>query len=198
MRFYLVLAGSALVLALASPALCQPTASTEPPVATPAPPNSVAPTPPTPTTECIPEGTELSVQFEDSMSSATAAEGDVFSFTTINEIRLADGAVIPAGYRGRGEITNVERRGMLGKPGQLNLRLDYLRIGPTRVPVRANYGRHGADGAGKAVFWTVMLGPLGLLAHGDDTRFTRGQIVAAQVDEDTDIPWPAPPPPTPN
>jgi hypothetical protein len=51
--------------------------------------------------------------------------------------------VIPPGYRGRGEVTFTEKLGMLGKPGQLNVRLDFVRIGGVRVRLVASKGMRG-------------------------------------------------------
>jgi len=36
------------------------------------------------------------------------------------------GTVIPAGYSGKAEVTAAEKNGMLGKPGQLSIRLNYI------------------------------------------------------------------------
>src|SRR5437016_7375060 len=77
----------------------------------------------------IPEGTEVRVVFDEALSSATAISGDSFSISTDEEIKLADGTVIPLGYRGKGEVTAAEKNGMMGKAGQLNVRMVYVRIG---------------------------------------------------------------------
>ena len=87
--------------------------------------------------ERIPEGTEVRVRLDEQLSSATSSSGDTFSISTDEDIRLADGAVIPSGYRGRGEVTAAHKKEMLGKAGEISVRLDYIRIGDVRVHLRA-------------------------------------------------------------
>lgn len=73
----------------------------------------------------IPEGTELRIRFNDALSSATNKDGDEFSIELDDDVTLSDGTNIRAGYCGKGEITGAEKKRMLGKAGELNMRLDY-------------------------------------------------------------------------
>src|SRR5689334_20661004 len=76
------------------------------------------------TTVQVPEGTELSIRFDDNLSSETSHEGDRFSISLAEDVTLANGVVLPAGLRGAGEITHAKKKGMMGKPGELNVRFD--------------------------------------------------------------------------
>jgi hypothetical protein len=143
----------------------------------------------------IPEGTEVRVHFNEQLSSATAAAGDEFSITTDDPITLLDGTVIPPGYRGKGEVTAAEHRGMMGKPGQLSVRFDYIRIGDAHVRLRGSKGEEGKSGVTSTVVLTVLFGPLGLIKHGSDVVIQKGQSVTAYVDEDAVVTAPIPPPP---
>ena len=147
-------------------------------------------------TEHLQEGTEIKVHFNDKLSSKTASEGDRFSITLDEPIVLSDGTRTPAGYRGAGEVTTVEKRGMMGKPGQLNVRINYIKIGDTRVHLRGSKGEEGKSGIGATIALTVLFGPLGLLKHGHDVEIQRGQSINVFVDQDTDVPMPIAPPPT--
>jgi hypothetical protein len=120
------------------------------------------------------EGTEVHLTLDEPLSSKTAAEGDRFKITVAEPITLDDGAVIPAGYRGRGEVSAVERPGMMGKAGQLNVRLDYILIGDVKIT------------------------PLFLLMKGKEATIPRGQALVGYVDDDVTIAQPlaAPPPQT--
>ena len=55
--------------------------------------------------------------------------GDTFEVVSDEEITLADGTILPAGYSGRGEVTIAEKNGMLGKSGELGIRINYLKCG---------------------------------------------------------------------
>lgn len=145
----------------------------------------------------IPEGTELRIRFEDKLSSATASSGDRFSISLDDQVTLADGTIVPAGYRGVGEVTLAEKKGYMGKAGQLNVRLDYIRIGDQRVRLRASKGQEGKGAVGATIALTVLFGPLGLLKRGHDIEIQPGQSITAYVDSDADIRMPlAAPPPT--
>ena len=47
--------------------------------------------------ERIVEGTEFPIRFEDSLSSKTNTEGDRFTISLADDVKLSDGTVIPAG-----------------------------------------------------------------------------------------------------
>jgi len=184
--------GCALALVIA---VCNaPTASGQPPIAPYA---ALLAAPPAPAvlTVKVPEGTEVRVRFDEQLSSATSAAGDAFSITTDEPFTLANGTVIPAGYRGKGEVSAAEQKGMIGKPGALNLRLDYILIGDARVHLRANKVAEGKSGMRSIMVLTVLFGPLGLLKHGSDVVIAKGQVITAFVDEDTLIAFPVAPPP---
>lgn len=179
------LADQAAPVATAAPAQAAPTALSPPMTQAEAPKTSVH----------LPEGTQVRVRFEEPISSATAATGDTFSISTDEEIRLADGTVLPVGYRGKGEVTAAEKNGMLGKAGQLSVRLTYVKIGGLRVRVRATKGAEGASGVTSTVVLTALFGPLGLIKHGHNVVIQKGQTLTAYVDEDIDLPLPIAAPP---
>lgn len=143
----------------------------------------------------LPEGTELKLQFNERLSSATNRQGDTFTVSLTQPVTLADGTVIPAGFRGRGEVTSAEKRGFMGRAGDLSVRLEYLRIGTTRVGIRANRTSEGQGALGSTIALTVLFGPLGLLKRGKDIDIPRGQEITAYVDAPTTIPKPIAAPP---
>jgi hypothetical protein len=163
-----------------------------PPAETPAP---SPPAMPVAASVKIPEGTEVSIALAERLSSSTSAVGDTFAVYSNEDIRLADGTVIPAGYSGKGEVTVAEHNGMLGKSGQLGVRLVYLKIGDVHLHLRANRSGEGASGVTNTVVLTVLFGPLGLLVHGHSVVYPKGQLMTAYVDQDTQISLPVAPPP---
>lgn len=143
----------------------------------------------------IPEGTEFVVRLNDSLSSGTSSEGDQFSITLQEPVQLADGTVLKAGYRGRGEVVKAKKKGFAGQGGELNIRINYIRIGDTRVRLRANKAGQGEGAMGSTVALTVLFGPLGLLKHGHDVEIKSGQTLTAFADADAELETPVPPPP---
>jgi hypothetical protein len=83
----------------------------------------------------------------------------------------------------------------MGKAGELNIRLNYLRIGENKLYLRASKGKEGKGAVGATIALTVLFGPLGLLKSGHDIEIKPGQAITAFIDRDGEIDLPAPPPP---
>lgn len=143
----------------------------------------------------VPEGTDIPIRFDEKLSSKTNTEGDRFTITLADEVKLPNGTVIPAGYKGVGEVADAEKNGMMGKAGTLNVRLDYIKIGDVRMRLRGSKGNEGKGSVASVVALTVLFGPIGLIAKGHNVEIKRGQQMTVYVDEDTDLPLPLPPPP---
>jgi hypothetical protein len=196
-RLWRALAAAAALTSLmtASYGYGQPAPSAPPaPAAAPSqPPPAVAPS--APAHVRLPEGTELRFVLDEPLSSATSVEGDEFSITTSDPVILAGGVVIPAGFHGRGEVTAVEKKGMMGKAGELSVRLDYVKLGDTKVRLRSVQTREGKSNQTSAIVLTLLVTPLFLLMHGKDATIPKGQSIIAFVDDDADVPLPVTPPP---
>jgi hypothetical protein len=191
MKRKIVAAAACVMAAVGVSAFAQDRPIPVPEAAVPAPAAVAAPAP---TSITLREGTELRVSFEQKLSSATANSGDLFNIALADDITV-DGVKIKPGYSGRGEVTAAEKKGMMGKAGTLNVRLDYIRIGDERVRLRASKGDEGKSSVGATVALTVLFGPLGLIKHGHDLEIPRGQTMVAFVDQDTKISLPLAPPP---
>jgi len=130
------------------------------------------------------------VRFEDNLSSETSHEGDRFSISLAEPVTLPCGVTLPAGLRGAGEVTHAKKKGMMGKPGELNVRFDYLKIGNTRVRLRGQKGAEGDARYGTTVTLTVLFGPLGLIKHGKDVELKVGQELKIFTDSDATVTLP--------
>jgi hypothetical protein len=138
------------------------------------------------------EGTEIDLKFGQDLSSKTAEEGDSVELTLAQDVKVGDVVVARAGCPAVGEVTHVKKAGMMGKGGELNIRLDYLKVGGTRVMLRGSKGREGNDATGATVALTVLFGPIGLIKHGKNIEIKQGTPLKAYVDSDTSL-LPAPP-----
>lgn len=137
----------------------------------------------------IPEGTKVSIRLEDNLSSQSSVTGDRFTISSIDPVVLPNGT-LPGGLTGVGEITGAHKKGMMGKGGELNVRLDYLKLGSTRIPLRGSGGGAGGNATGSTVALTVLFGPVGLLKHGHDMEIPKGTRFDAVVDQDVDVALP--------
>jgi hypothetical protein len=130
------------------------------------------------------EGTEVRLKFSDDLSSKTANEGDPVNLVLDEDIKVGDVVVAKAGAKAVGTITNAKKAGMMGKAGELNMRLEHLKAGDDRIRLRGSKGKEGEGRQGAAIALTVLFGPLGLIKHGKNVEVKAGTPLTAYVDED--------------
>jgi hypothetical protein len=143
----------------------------------------------------VPEGTEFQMRMEEALSSSTAHEGDRFTVSLDDDVKLPDGTLLRAGYRGVGEVVEARDNGMLGKNGKLNVRLLYLKVGDDRVRLRANKGAKGETRVGATVATVILFWPAAPFIRGKDVSLKKGAVMTAYADQDVTIASPVAAPP---
>ena len=134
------------------------------------------------------DGDDVPLQFAQDISSKTAAEGDPVVFTLSEDLKVNGVVVAKEGSKAVGEVTHAEHSGMMGKAGQLDIRLNYLKVGDTKVHLRGTKGKEGASGTTSAIVLTVLFGPIGLIKHGHNIDIKQGTSLKAYVSDDTAVP----------
>jgi len=134
------------------------------------------------------DGTDVQLKFAQDLTSKTAAEGDPVSLVLDQDLKLGDVVVIKAGAKAVGTITHSKKAGMMGKAGELNMRLEYLIAGDSRVKLRGSKGKEGEGKEGATVALTVLFGPIGLIKHGKNVEIKSGTPLLAYLDENYSIP----------
>jgi hypothetical protein len=76
---------------------------------------------------------------------------------------------------------------MLGRAGELSMRLEHLKAGDTRVRLRGSKGKQGEGKEGTAVVLTVLFGPIGLIKKGKNVEIKEGTPLTAYVDQDVEL-----------
>jgi len=144
----------------------------------------------------VPEGTEFPMRLEDALSSKSTQEGDRFTITLTDDVKLPDGTVLKAGYRGQGEVVHAEKSGMLGKTGKLNIRVNYLKVGEQRIRLRGAKSAEGNHNTGAQVVTVVLVGVFAAFIKGHNTEIPKGTQFSTFSDNDVDLDTPleAPPP----
>ncbi len=156
----------------------------------PAPQSSPAVPPPAepPAKLILKEGTDVKLKFAQDLSSKTAADDDPVNLVLDEDLKVGDVTVCKAGAKALGIITHAKKAGMMGKGGELNLRLEYLLVGDTRMRLRGTKGKEGEGKVGTAVALTVLFGPIGLIKHGKNVEVKQGTPLLAYVDQDFTVP----------
>lgn len=133
------------------------------------------------------EGTEVKLKLAERVSSKNVAEGDPVNFVLDQDLRIGDVIVARAGAVAVGTISYASRSGILGKPGDLGVRLEYLRTPNSRLELRGSKGKQGKGRECTTVVLTVLFGPVGLVKHGQNAELSQGTSLTAFVDRDTEL-----------
>lgn len=133
------------------------------------------------------DGSDVKLKFAEAISSKTATEGDSINLVLDEDLKVGNVVVAKAGSKAVGTVTHAKKAGMMGKAGELNMRLDYLKVGDDRVKIRGSKGKEGEGKEGTAVALTVLFGPIGLIKHGKNVDVKEGTPLAAYLDQDYTI-----------
>ena len=133
------------------------------------------------------EGTEVHLRLVDSLSSKTATEDDTVAFTLDDDLKVGNTVVAKAGSRAFGVVSHAKRAGMMGKGGELSLRLDYLVAEGRRIKIRGSKSREGEGKVGTTVALTVLFGPIGLIKHGKEVEVKSGALLTAYTAEEVTV-----------
>ncbi len=138
----------------------------------------------------VKEGTDVKLKFAQELSSKTAAEDDPVNLILDEDLKVGDVTVAKAGAKAVGTVSHVKKAGMMGKAGELNMRLEYVIVGDSRMKLRGTKGKEGQGKEGAAVALTVLFGPIGLIKHGKNVEIKEGTPLSAYVDQDFAVPPP--------
>jgi len=136
----------------------------------------------------LPEGTEVYLTFDDDLSSKTSHEGDQVELTLAEDITVGNVVVAKAGAKAVGEVSSAEKSGMLGKGGDLSIRLDYLKSGGYRIHLRGTKGSSGKDSVGGTIGLMMICTICGILHHGKEVKIQKGQKLTVYVSDDIALP----------
>jgi hypothetical protein len=144
----------------------------------------------------IPNGTKITCRLEQTISSATAEEGQPVQLTVTDPIRVNGVVVIPQGAPVMGTIVMAQEKRRMGRTGKLDFSIDKVRSADGEfIPLR--YTMHKKEGGSKAVstgiftagaavlFWPAA--PFILMRKGKDVTINKGMSFDVFTDQDHSI-----------
>lgn len=134
------------------------------------------------------DSTQIALKFGADLTSKTAHEGDPVEFLLDEDVKVGDTVVVAKGAHAVATVSAAKRAGMMGKPGELSVQLQYLVVGSNHVHLRGTKGREGESKTGATVALTVLFGPIGLIKHGKNVEIPAGTPLTAYVDQDIWLP----------
>jgi len=130
------------------------------------------------------EGTEVPLVFATDLNSKTAVDDDTVNMTLAEDLKVGDIIVVKKGAPALARVTDAKKAGMMGKAGELSIRLEYLKSDDQRLRLRGSKGKEGEGKVGATVALTVLFGPIGLIKHGKNVDIPPGTPLTAYVDQD--------------
>jgi hypothetical protein len=134
------------------------------------------------------EGTQVPLKFANAISSKTANEGDPVEFVLDEDLKVGDTVVVPKDAHAIAVVSTAKKAGMMGKPGDLSVQLQYLNAGGSHIRLRGTKGKEGEGRVGATVALTVLFGPIGLIKHGKNVEIGAGTPLTAYIDQDIWLP----------
>ncbi len=131
-------------------------------------------------------GTAVPFVIASGVSSKTAEVGDKISLTLAEDLKAGDVVVVRKGTPAVATVTEVDKTGMAGAPGEVFFQVDSLQAGSVLIKLRGEAAKEGQDKVGKAVgLMFIPVVPAGLFVHGKDAEIKQGASFTAFVDADT-------------
>lgn len=141
----------------------------------------------------LPNGTKITVRLEQTLSSATAEQGQPVQLAVTDAIKANGVVVIPQNAAVIGSITLAQEKRSMGRTGKLDFSIEKVRAADGEyVPLR--YTMHKREGGSKGVstgvitagvavlFWPAA--PFILLRKGKDVTLNRGMTFEVFTDQD--------------
>lgn len=134
-------------------------------------------------TYTLAEGTDVELQFAQDLSSSTSFEGDPVALTLVHDLKVGDVVVAKAGSKAYGVVTKAHKSGRMGKSGQLEIRLTYLKAGDKQINLRETKSKESGGG-----IMGALTSPFGHVKHGKNVEINVGDPMHAYVANDILLP----------
>jgi hypothetical protein len=134
-------------------------------------------------------GTAVPLAFGADVNSKTADVGDKIALTLAEDLKAGNVVVARKGTPATATVTEVDKNGMGGMPGEIFFEADSLQAGGMTVKLHGGAAKEGQDKVGKAIGLMFIPGaPVGVFVHGKDAEIKPGAVFTAFVDGDTLLP----------
>jgi hypothetical protein len=137
----------------------------------------------------IADGTAVTLEILEPLSSALVKRGDKFRLRLADPVSVEGKSVLASGIEGVGEIVHAEKSRSGGKAGELLIAARYLDYPGAQVPLRGlKLGGSGKDNTNAAMATAFALGPLALFVHGREIVIPAGTLAQAKIAQDLQLP----------
>lgn len=143
----------------------------------------------------VPEETLVKVRLLTEINSSRNDVGDRIAYRVVEDVKIDDRVVIPAGAQGEGRVTSVQRAGRFGQAGRVGINwgnATTFDMSEVKLAVSERAAEENQELAVAAsVAGLVLLGPIGLaggfLVQGRDHVVTVGTEFFVEVEREVDV-----------
>lgn len=137
------------------------------------------------------QGTPVPMKTVQPLSSKRAVQGQRFDLEVVDEVRVEGMLVIPKGAHGVGQVSRVVTKGMMGKPGKLEVRILYVEAGGQRIRLDGKGKDKGSSGAGGVLIAAPLIGMSAAFVTGKSAVIPAGSTLEGVVFQDVPLARPA-------
>lgn len=119
------------------------------------------------------------------------SEGDTFGLSVSQPVMVDGFVVIPRGARATGRITWLTSKGAFGKSGKMDIALEHIDVGNTRIPIEGTYRQEGEGNTVGTVAGVVLAGVFAGFITGKSARIPQGRELSAHTKENLAVALPA-------
>jgi hypothetical protein len=128
------------------------------------------------------DGTPIKLKFKQTVSSKTANANDPVEFEVIENVKISNTVVIAKGATAKGIVASVQRSGMLGRKGKLEVAVKEVElVSGERISLRASK-ESGGGNSGGIIAVAILVSPIALLFKGKNITYEAGTEIQAFVD----------------
>ena len=125
----------------------------------------------TPPKLVLAKGTEVHLRMAQDISSRAARAGEPIELTLTDDLKVGDVVVAKTGARALGEVAQGKKPDFRGDPGEVSIRMRFLRVGDKKVEIEGSLATSG-------VVYVIIRGSQGIIKAGTPVK----AFVAADVE----------------
>ena len=109
-------------------------------------------------------------------------EGDSFKLSVVEDVMLGDYVVIPRGAPAYGRITWMTNKGVFGKSGKMDIEIEHVVVGGREIRLDGTYRQEGEGNTLATVGGVILAGVFAGFITGKSGRISEGRELTATTE----------------